>query len=774
MAQAHDASASEKSFYSFFERTRKHNPVNGHATIIAQPAYSNLLEAEPVFRRLIPVFIITFLFVIGVARTVQLMENRDETLRQATEQLVLIATLVEHQIEQEARNILGANVDEQLAGALANATPAGATRDGRVLLVAGPKGRILAEEPASNGHKGTYLSDILEPTQALLTFGARAGVMQLPLVATGEPALVTLRYLDNGLGTITLYQPEEALLAKWRTDVSLNASIFIGTSVLLIVFLYAFFSQTSRADEADTIYQEIYSRFDTALKRGKCGLWDWDVGRGRAFWSPSMFEILGMPPRQSLMGFGEVRELVHPDDIDLMKTAENVLSEGLTQVDQIYRMLHADGHWVWVRARGETVPGSNGETPHLVGICIDITDQIKLEHDNKTVNTQLRESIESLSEAFVLWDADNRLVVSNRKYRILNDLPEEIMVPGAHYDDIVKATKSPFINLQPSDTIQNSFSGRTFETALPDGRWLQIDERRTNNGGNVTISTDITRIKRNEASLRNREQELQAIVAHLERSEMELRNLATMFDKQREIAQEANRAKAQFLNNISHEWRTPLNAIIGFSDVMRHGAFGPLGCDRYREYCDDISKSGTYMLSFINDVLDMSEIEAGQFELELERIDASDILAGVVEASANEAKSMGIALTCVMPESIPMFADRRALKQILFNILSNALKFNRHGGRVEVTCMAMRDIISVKISDTGIGIPEEIIGQLGTPFKQVQNQHTKNHTGSGLGLAISKSLIEMHGGSLTIQSTFGKGTDITFTLPNALRSVNAA
>lgn len=767
MVRASHAFAAARGILPSLSRAREQNEINGHARIIANPTYQRLLNAEPWFRRLIPLFVITFLALIGFARGIQLSENREATLDKAQENLTLIATLIEHQFEAVSDDISRDQIDNQLIAALADFKPAGATRDGRVLLITNAEGYIHAEEPASNRHRGTYLADNLEPTQPLLTFGEKAGVMTVKMIATGEPALATVRHLPHELGTITIYQPKEALLAQWRSDVSLNASIFLGTSILLVVMLYAFFSQTTRADEADAIYHKTYGRFDTALKRGKCGLWDWDIGRGRAFWSPSMYEILGLPPRQSLIGFGEVNDLVHPDDIDFLLIAENVLSGNLNHVDQIYRMRHADGHWIWVRVRGETVINGPDETPHLIGICIDVSDQVKLETENRTANIRLRESIESLSEAFVLWDTRNNLIVCNEKYRELNGLPTELVVPGVSYDDVVSAATTPQIAFQTDEPLNNGFKGRTYETQLQDGRWLQINERRTNDGGYVSTGTDITHIKKNEENLRKRELELQATIEHLERSEDELRKLAHKYSAQREIALNANRAKSEFLANISHEWRTPLNAIIGFSDIMRQGVFGSLGSAKYEEYCQDINESGTYMLAFINDVLDMSEIEAGRFELEHEEVDAAEIIDDVIKSSKPEADGKNVSISCTTDSPLMMIADRRALKQIIHNLVSNAVKFNKSGGTVTINCQRHDDRMELHIEDTGIGISSDAIGQLGDPFKQVQNQLTKNHTGSGLGLSISKSLVEMHGGVLMISSVPGKGTQISINIPLA-------
>ena len=176
---------------------------------------------------------------------------------------------------------------------------------------------------------------------------------------------------------MTLIQPTERIFERWREEVSLNVTLFVGTSSILLVILYAYFAQTTRAEEADEIYRQTQNRFDTALSRGRAGLWDWDLSRGRIYWSESMYGLLGLDPRQDVLGFSEVSELVHPDDIDLYALASDVLAEQRPLVDQAYRMRHADGSWVWVRARLQLVESMTGE-PHLVGIAVDITEQQKL------------------------------------------------------------------------------------------------------------------------------------------------------------------------------------------------------------------------------------------------------------------------------------------------------------------------------------------------------------------------------------------------------------
>ena len=231
-------------------------------------------------------------------------------------------------------------------------------------------------------------------------------------------------------------------------------------------------------------------------------------------------------------------------------------------------------------------------------------------------------------------------------------------------------------------------------------------------------------------------------------------------------AEEANQAKSKFLANMSHELRTPLNAIIGFSEIMESGMFGPLGAEKYHEYCSDIRSSGQYLLDVINDILDMSKIEAGRIRLDFEELDARRAArrSHARRVGARRRTSSSSWSPKISPD-LALRADRRALKQIVLNLLSNAVKFTPDGGRVTVRGRAADDCIVLAIADTGIGIAKDALAKLGRPFEQVESQLTKSHQGSGLGLAIAKSLVELHGGRMRIRSTLGKGTLVVVRLP---------
>ena len=211
---------------------------------------------------------------------------------------------------------------------------------------------------------------------------------------------------------------------------------------------------------------------------------------------------------------------------------------------------------------------------------------------------------------------------------------------------------------------------------------------------------------------------------------------------------------------MSHELRTPLNAIIGFSEIMESGLFGPLGDTKYLEYCRDIRESGRYLLDVINDILDMSKIEAGRMRFELE--DARARSAARRRGAHGRAARRAEAADAHRRDRARRSASRPTgarIKQIVLNLLSNAVKFTPDGGRVTVRgAHGRRHVVDIAIEDTGIGIPKDALKKLGKPFEQVESQFTKTHGGSGLGLAIAKSLAELHGGAMRIRSTLGVGT----------------
>ncbi|MEP9371039.1 ATP-binding protein [Mesorhizobium sp. KR1-2] len=759
---------------------RRSSTLAGNARIIAEPAYRRLLAAEPVLRRSIPSLIILFLLVIGGARVLSLMAGHEEVERNAKTILGLAAAGLANSVTIAAAD--GAAVSEASGNLLERTIQQGNIGSRHVLAITDEAFKVLAVSPESTQWAGKRLDTIVTGGQPLFLFGDRAGVMNVRV--DGEDWYAALSLTKERKVAAAALVSRDAVFAEWRKTVSLNVTLFVVTTGVLIIVLYAYFSQAARAQAADRLYFQAHQRIDMALVRGRCGLWDWDMVRGKMYWSRSMYEMLGYEPCDAMLSFGEVDDIIHEEDGDLFQLANRIVSREIDHIDQVFRMRHADGHWVWMRARAQVIDPEAPEI-QMIGIAVDVTEQRHLLLRSEAADLRLRTAIENITESFVLWDAQQRLVMCNTKYQQDNGLSDRDVVPGTARQAI-EERMTAFAAERRLPNANGYRGGVTYERQLADGRWLQVNELKTRDGGKVSVGSDITQIKQHQEKLVDSERRLMATIHDLSlarRAEQErareLVELNKKYMKETERAEAANRAKSEFLANMSHELRTPLNAIIGFSEVMESGLFGPLGCDRYEEYAGDILSSGKYLLGVINDILDMSKIEAGQFSMEREEIDLGPLMSETVRVISLQAAQKSITLETNIADSIQLYADRRAVKQIVINLLSNAVKFTGQGGRISLRARNVSGALMISIEDTGCGIPKGALSKLGRPFEQVQNQFSKNHTGSGLGLAISRSLAELHGGALKIRSTEGVGTIVSVRIPAqkaqaAIKEIKAA
>ena len=576
MARAEAAGASAQS-----------DSIKGLAQSIAKPAYRRLLTAEPALRRAVPALIIAFLLTIGVGSVVQVLDHRRQAIADAVHDIQDIADFA---AERFSRLVGSEGADGARRELLERALAARATMFGRIILLSNADGVVTAAIPPVGAPIGRRLNEVLGDVQALTILGASAGVVEISL-ADGDRAFATVRTLPAGRGQIAIVQSRVDALARWRADTTLTVTLSATTGFVLLILGFAFHWQATRAREADVIYDTVRSRIDTALNRGRCGLWDWDIARGRIYWSHSMFAILGIAPRDELRTFGEVSRLVHTEDIKLYELAAQLADAKANAIDHEFRMLHANGRWVWLRARCEMVHQPSEPGLHLIGIAVDITEQKTLVEKTAAADLRLRDAIETIPEAFVLWDADNRLVLCNSNFQQLHNLPDPAISSGTSYEDVVAAGRKHVIRTKVMSEGPTIPGARTFEAQLDDGHWLHISERRTKDGGYVSVGTDITSLKLHEKKLVDSEQRLMATIADLRNSQHKLetqaRQLSEMAQKyadEKNRAEEANQTKSKFLANMSHELRTPLNAVIGFSEIMESGMFGALGADKYYEY----------------------------------------------------------------------------------------------------------------------------------------------------------------------------------------------
>jgi two-component system cell cycle sensor histidine kinase PleC len=728
--------------------------------------------SERALRILITILTSLFLLTLTVSLGLQLLNSRARHADEQAQFTLLFTELAAKSIELRfvAENAGGQTASPLSSEVLAAALPAGAMAESRTFILVDGQGQIAAMQPETVGVIGKGISDVMGErfVEEADATGASAFLTKL---ADGDSAVAATRGLGTLPGSLVAYQKQSDLMSAWQASVTRLTILFIVTVLVLMMLGGAFHWQSAKATEADEMLSIATARLDTALDRGQCGMWDWDLARGSVFWSKSMYDLLGLEPADGVLGYGEVARRIHPDEVPLDIMAEEVLTGRRQVFDQEFRMRHEEGHWVWLRARAALAQGERQGMPHLVGIVYDITSQKQVDKQTQDAELRLKDAIENISEAFVLWDTENRLVLCNSKYQQFHSLPVAACQPGTDYATVTRAAKEPIVRQYVPNVGNDGTDAKSLEVQLGDGRWLQINERRTKDGGFVSVGTDITALKRQEERLLQSERTLMVTVRDLQKerqmAEEQSQRLADLADKyasEKTRAEAANRSKSEFLANMSHELRTPLNAIIGFSEVMGQQMFGALGSPKYSEYSRDIHRSAHFLLDVINDILDMSKIEAGRMDLEFEDVALQPLFEDVLRFVQQRAAENRVVISMDLGD-VQIQADRRALKQVFINLMSNAVKFTPEGGKVSVSSELAGDVVRIRIQDTGIGIPQRDIEKLGRPFEQVENQFTKTKGGSGLGLAISKSLVLLHGGSLSIASTVGKGTIVSVSLP---------
>src|SRR5476651_2145704 len=323
MARAGMASASARS-----------DSIQGLAQSIAKPAYRRLLTAEPLLRRAVPVLIIAFLGTICVGAIVQVLDHRRQALNDMVVALDAVADIAAERLQQPLAQPADALARPQEV--LARVLPHWATAAGRRFILTNAAGVVAASNPATDATIGRRLIDLLGATQPLTTFGAGAGVLEITL-PDDTRALATVRMLNAPFGQLAVVQSRAAALESWRSVTTLTITLSATTGFVVLILGFAFHWQATRAREADVIYETVRSRIDTALNRGRCGLWDWDLARGRIFWSHSMFAILGLPARDELLTFGDVNALVHPDDVQLYELSTELADAKMTAIDHAFR-----------------------------------------------------------------------------------------------------------------------------------------------------------------------------------------------------------------------------------------------------------------------------------------------------------------------------------------------------------------------------------------------------------------------------------------------------
>ncbi|MDZ4740088.1 MAG: ATP-binding protein [Alphaproteobacteria bacterium] len=617
----------------------------------------------------------------------------------------------------------------------------------------------------TDGHSRTIAGTAVDPT--LLS----VSISSLPASISTNP---TLRYISGDgsnflaaarlipgydLRLVSVARASDAL-SSWYDSMPLYSIMVFGPSLLGAALAWALLNQIEQTSRSDSALRRTEERFEFAVSGAKCGIWDWDLSQRRMYWSGAMNALLGRGKQPRIMELSEVDSLVHPDDRAIMSSIEAAARSGAQSYDESFRAQHADGHWVWIRAKGQAYRTIRSDSARLSGIVIDVSDQKSADARVSTAERVLQAAFEHAAEAFVLWDRDNKLLLCNKRFLEFYGLADAKV--GAARATLMSRAVSADQSAagQSPDLLDSRGATSTIDLQQAGNRWLLVSERRVLDGAKIMVATDIT-------ALKQQKDELQSSRNLLEAQTLKLGEIATTLEGEKTRAEEGSRSKSEFLANMSHELRTPLNAIIGFSDVMLNEMLGPMP-GRYVEYATDIHRSGQHLLHLIDEVLNMARIESGGLSLELESVDIGLLVNEVVKSIEPKAQESQLSLRLNVAATPQVRADSCAVRDVLSNLLSNAIKFNAPSGFITVETRIDGDFVSVWIHDTGIGIAESNLSRVVKPFERLEKAANSNKRGgTGLGLAVSNALIEMHGGKLVLESEVGVGTSVYFTLPIA-------
>jgi len=617
------------------------------------------------------------------------------------------------------------------------------------ILVASPEGQVIYASPALQSAGVRTQQQILSATRS----DAGGALIQAGDGATWAAAEASAQI---GNFRVMVASPAPNNIQLWL-GAFLSFALVTAAPLAAIAVLYLLMRQNGqRARLAEAEAARAETHFRIAADGAKVGVIEWRPGADEVQLSEQAARLLGAPG--DTLSLRDILELVVAEDRfgveeDFRRTREAGM------LDARFRVMR-NGGLAWIEVRGAAVEDSSGRSEMRVfGTIIDATQRFEAEQRVSHLERQLRAAIENFSGPFALWDTRRRLLLWNQSFAEAFKLGPEILRQRASYEAIAAAS-IPAIRREKHEP--DNPDVRVIE--LAGGQWLHIVERRAADGGLITVGVDITPLKRQELELARNEKRLSDALTRAESQEYRIKALAREAHEERQKAEEASRAKSTFLANMSHELRTPLNAVIGFSEIMSKELFGPIGNDQYKQYSSDIFDSGNHLLDLINDILDMAKIEANKLTLTPRPLDPSVAIEQAVRLTKRKAEEKGLSIV-VDAEDLPEIeADHRAVKQILLNLLSNAVKFTDQGA-IMVHARGTPTGLTLRVVDTGCGIPPEHLPRLARPFEQVEEELTRNNHGTGLGLALTKSLAEMHGGKLAIQSEVGRGTIVTITLP---------
>jgi len=573
------------------------------------------------------------------------------------------------------------------------------------------------------------------PLEAALTPALVEGIDRQLAELKADPRSVYYSSLEANL----LATPRRETVFRWPAWVLpalASAAVLIVGLVISVLAIRKQIVERTRAEVAARTSEE---RFELAMRGATDGLWDWNLQTGKVYYSPRWAYMLGYRSEDLEPTIEAFRSLLHPDDRErLLKIESDYVSGRSDRYQAEFRMLGREGFYINILSRAFLVRDAEGVPARVVGTHVDITERKFAEEALREREAYIRTIIENMPVDFFAIDRDMTYTMQSPTSRravgdVIGKRADEIDVPESLREHWVSELAQVFAG----ETVRNEYDMRT-----TDGK----------------LRTYLSNI----APVVDKGEIIAAIGTSLDITER--KKAALELQQAKERAEEADRLKSAFLATMSHELRTPLNSIIGFTGVLLQGLAGPLSEEQEKQL-GMVQTSARHLLELINDVLDISKIEAGQLEVHLEPFDLGELLRERTDVARPLADAKGLTFSVDVASDVGSIrSDRRRLGQIVTNLLSNAIKFTE-AGAVMTRCHALGDQVVISVEDTGIGISEADLERLFTPFQQVDTGLTRKYEGTGLGLSISKRLIEKLGGAVHVESEPERGSAFTVRIP---------
>ena len=544
----------------------------------------------------------------------------------------------------------------------------------------------------------------------------------------------------------------------------------VGSNTLLI--LLVFLLSWNQKNEKNLIlhsHSTLEHHQKLLLNNKDARYFTWDVKNKKIYMSNKCFSLSKIKSMNSV-SFEEFVSRVQTEDINFYQLANRAIQGKIDQIEASFRYQTNIAN-KWFKLKGRLMNNTRGN-PYISGLLIDVTHDRNQEINTQRLHRTLNEVIDSLPLSFVLWNSKSQLVMCNSKYRDFYSLPPSVTKSGTSKSEIIQLSMKSLVEIDIQKDPDNSLPGLISqqEIQLRDKRWILKTEIKTGAGYIASMALDISNQKMSQQDLLNNENELINKVEELDNlrrkqdiQSKQLIELTERYSSERDNIEELENNKSKFLLNMSHELRTPLNAIIGFSDFLKNQIIDDP--DKIKEYAQDIYESGNELLGIISNIESMTSLEKEDVKINKKSQKINTIVDEVLADFRADIIDKNINVKNHFDFRENLFCNETAIRQIITNILSNAIKYNKDGGTISINNNVQNGWLNLEIADNGHGMTNEEIDIIFKPFNKSRRSNIINQEGSRLGLPIASTLVQIHDGNIDIKSAPGKGTCVTISVP---------